>query len=128
MRNKRIIIAVIIILIPLGLLTKFYSGPGEGWINNQLGGLFYVTFLAVLLYILFQLWKPVNILYPVITALVITSFLEFMQLWKHPVLENIRSTFLGRTIVGNSFNPEDFLFYLMGAALAYFLILWCNRQ
>jgi hypothetical protein len=124
---KRAVI-ILLILVPAGFMTKFYQGPAEQWVNNHLGGVFYVSFLTIVLYILLTFCKNLKVIYPVIAALIITTVLEFLQLWETPVLEAIRNTFIGRTIIGSSFNPEDFIYYVLGSALAYFLILWCKKD
>jgi hypothetical protein len=36
-------------------------------------------------------------------VLVATCLLEFLQLWHPPLLEAVRSTFIGRTVLGTSF-------------------------
>ncbi len=124
---KRAVI-ILLILVPLGFMTKFYQGLGEQWVNNHLGGVFYVSFLTILLYVLLSFWKNLPVIYPVLAALIITTILEFIQLWETPVLEATRSTFIGRTIIGSSFNPEDFIYYVLGSALAYILIIWCEKD
>lgn len=130
MKKKRIIIAVItlLILIPLGLLTKFYSGSGEGWINNHLGGLFYVAFFTLLVYTLIHFWQSTQAWVPAIIALSVTITLEFLQLYTHPILEYLRSSFMGRSLIGSSFNETDFLYYFLGAFLGYFICFLINRK
>jgi len=110
----------IIIIVPLGLATKYYHGSGAPWINNHLGGLFYVVFWCLLAFLFFPEasgWKIVSI------VLLITVILEFLQLVHPKFLEAIRSTTIGRTIIGSSFNPVDFIFYFLGAGLG---ILWIS--
>ena len=55
-------------------------------------------------------------------VLVITCALETMQLWKAPFLEAVRSTFIGRTVLGTTFVWWDFPHYVIGAAAAWLLL------
>jgi hypothetical protein len=72
----------LVLVVPLGLYTKFYSGPAAIWVNNSLGGVFYEIFWCLLIFIVIDGGKPWVI---ATVVLVITCFLEFLQLWHHPV-------------------------------------------
>ena len=109
----------IVIIVPLGFYTKIYNGPASGWVNNSLGGVLYVIFWSLLFSIAFErvrLWK--------IAALVFlaTCFLEFLQLWHPSFLESIRSTFIGVTLLGNSFSWLDLAHYGIGFIASYGLL------
>ena len=41
-------------------------------------------------------------------VLAVTFALEFLQLWKPPFLQAVRSTFLGHVLIGSSFSWFDF--------------------
>jgi hypothetical protein len=120
MSKYRLLISLaLMIIVPLGFLTKFYSGPAELWINNSLGGLFYEIFWCLVIAFIFSESKPVKIAFWVF---VITCLLEFLQLWHPSFLEWIRSNYLGRTILGNSFNWSDFIYYFLGSSLGYAIL------
>ncbi|MBA7574696.1 hypothetical protein ES708_16511 [subsurface metagenome] len=108
----------ILIITPLGFYSKFYTGIGETWINNHLGGTFYVIFWCLVVYLIFPKGKPFVI---ASWVLVVTVLLEFLQLYHPKFLELLRETFIGQTILGSSFNRIDFIFYLLGWIVA---ILW----
>lgn len=105
---------MIILITPLGFLSKFYTGPASDWVNNSLGGVFYVIFWILAVFLIRPYWKPILI---AVGVLIATSFLECTQLVNHPALSAIRSTFIGRTIIGSTFNPSDFVYYLAGCAI-----------
>jgi hypothetical protein len=109
----------IIIIIPLGFFTKSYSGPAQDWINNSLGGALYEIFWCLVFYFLFPKSKPFIL---AIVVLISTCLLEFLQLWHPPFLEEIRRNFIGRTILGNSFNWMDFPYYFAGSLLGFFVL------
>jgi hypothetical protein len=119
--QKHLILAIIVLLIiiPLGLFSKIYSGTGHEWVNNKLGGVFYEIFWCLIFFIILPKSKPIKI---VIGVFVVTCILEFMQLWENEFLVMIRSNFIGRTIIGSSFTWSDFFHYSIGSLLAYFLL------
>ncbi len=124
LRNRRILTAIVIIT-PLGFLTKLYTGPASEWVNNSLGGVLYVIFWSLLASLLFakvRVWKIAGI------VLLVTCALEFLQLWHPPFLEAIRSTFIGVTLIGNSFSWLDLAHYVVGFILSIALLTFINHQ
>jgi len=118
--NILTIISIVVIL-PLGFLTKFYSGPAGEWVNNSLGGVFYEIFWCLVVLLFFPKLKSLKI---AISVFIITCCLEILQLWHPWFLEVIRSNFIGVTIFGNSFNWFDFPYYFIGSLLGY---LWLYK-
>ena len=115
------IVFSLMLITPLGFFSKLYKGPCNSWVNDSLAGVFYEIFWCLFVYLFFTSRKPHNI---AISVLCCTSLLELLQLWHPPVLENIRSTFLGRTLIGTSFSTTDFLYYIIGCFLGY---LWLKN-
>jgi hypothetical protein len=116
---RRRALLVLIVLIPIGLMTKWYSGPCVTWTNNYAGGLLYEVFWCLVIAFLWPRFSAVWISTGVLAA---TSLLEFLQLWQHPFLMVIRSHFIGRTLIGSSFSWLDFPNYLAGCVLGWALI------
>ena len=107
------------VIVPLGFYTKLgYRGPGEEWVRGSSGGAFYVVFWCLLAALLAPRVRPVPICLAVLAA---TCGVEFLQLWHPPALQWARSTFVGRTILGDTFQWDDFPPYFLGSALAW---LW----
>lgn len=100
----------------LGLATKVYSGPGPSFIRASSGGLFYVMFWCLAVLWIHPRLSPNRIALGVLTW---TCALEFLQLWQTPWLETIRSSFIGRTLIGSTFAWSDFPWYFIGAAAAW---------
>ena len=94
-RQRLIILLLLIVITPLGFLTKFYSGPAENWMNNSLGGLLYEIFWCLIVAFIFTKLKPIKI---ALWVFVITCMLEILQLWNPSFLELVRNNFIGRTI------------------------------
>jgi hypothetical protein len=111
---------LLLFIVPMGFMTKFYYGPWYFFISNQLGGLLYVVFWCLLFYILFSVKKPLKLC---LIVLLVTIGLEFLQLWNPAFLEGIRKSFLGQALIGNQFNGMDILFYFLGSAVAYIIIV-----
>jgi hypothetical protein len=114
---------VLVGLVPLGLYSKVYAGPAADWVNDSLGGVFYVLFGCLLVFWLLPRVAPWRI---ALTVLVITCLLEFLQLWHPPWLEWLRSFWMGRILLGTTFAWSDFPYYFLGAGLGW-LWLWRFR-
>ncbi len=122
------IFAFIVLIAILGFGSKFYSGTASSWANNSLAGLFYETFWCL---VIFMINPRVRALPIASWVFIITSVLEFMQLWHPEFLEIIRSTFIGSALIGTSFNWLDFPYYLAGCILGATMIRYldhCSRK
>ncbi|RJP72933.1 MAG: DUF2809 domain-containing protein [Candidatus Zixiibacteriota bacterium] len=117
-RKARLLSACIslILLTPLGFYSKFYRGPAQVWVNNSLGGVFYVIFWCLVAFLFLPRAKPRTI---ALVALAATCALEALQLWRPPFLESLRSHFLGATILGTWSTWTDFPYYVVGALLGW---------
>lgn len=122
MRRKQLWTAGSILgVAPLGFLTKAYGGWGAEWVNNSLGGVLYVIFWCLLLRLVWPRSSSKNL---AAIVLVGTSLLEVLQLWHPPFQEWVRTSFLGRTLIGTTFVPSDFLYYIIGCLVGW---LWIQR-
>lgn len=113
---RKRLFASMLILIPLGFATKLYWGPGREWVHNYAGGIVYVMFWALVLAALVPRLRPSVTALSVFTA---TTALEFLQLWHPPFLEKIRSTFIGRVLIGATFSFYDIIYYAAGMFIVY---------
>lgn len=105
----------LLVITPAGFLAKFYPGPGNYWANNHLVGVLYVIFWILLAFFIWPNRENVNRI-PFL-VLIGTCLLEVMQLWHPWPLEVARNTFLGRAVLGTSFDWLDFPHYFLGAIL-----------
>ena len=117
---RRKVFKYIIIITFLGLCSKLYSGYFEQWVNDSLGGVFYEIFWCLFLFFLIPLRKTISKISLIV--FVFTCIIEFIQLWKHPYLEVIRGTFLGRTLIGTTFVVTDFIYYFLGSVTGWFVL------
>jgi hypothetical protein len=111
---------LLLIITPFGFLCKYYSGPVEDWINNSIAGLLYEIFWILAAFFFFPHKKYISKI--VIWVFVTTCFLEFLQLWHPWILEQIRSTFIGRILLGTTFVWWDFPHYFIGCFTGWFII------
>ena len=59
-----------------------------------------------------------------ILLLVVTCALEVLQLWHPWFLEKVRSTFLGKALIGTTFVWWDFPHYFLGSLIGW---VWLKR-
>ncbi len=118
-------LAIIAGLIPLGLASKLYAGPGAAWAHSYLGGVVYVVFWCMAA---FCLWPRTRAWRIAAWVLGLTCALEVMQLWQPPCLQALRGTFLGAALLGTTFAWWDFAYYVLAAVLAWALMLWLQKR
>jgi hypothetical protein len=110
---------LLLLITPIGFYTKIYSGPGASWVNDSLGGVFYEIFWCLLVFLFVVKAKAWVI---ATSVFIVTCFLELLQLWHPEFLEIIRSYFIGRTVLGTSFNLYDFIYYFIGSGIGYLIL------
>lgn len=114
--RRNVLLWSLAIVLPAGIYTKFYRGPGAHWVNGSFDGVVYEIFWCLVFALLIPRAKPFRIASGVFIA---TSCLEFLQLWHPPFLEMLRSHFLGAAILGTTFDWTDFLYYFAGCAIGW---------
>ena len=125
MKKYRIILLIgLFLLIPLGLAAKFYQGPLQGWVNNSFSSIFYEAFWILLVISIRPQLPPGWVSFWVF---IVTSILEFLQLWKPPFLQAIRATFVGRMLLGTTFVWSDFLYYVLGCSLTWLALRYLKQ-
>jgi hypothetical protein len=120
-RQQPWVLVSLLVLVPVGFYSKFYSGPAGEWVNDSLCGTFYVIFWCLVLRCILPGWSAVRIAWVVLVG---TCCLEFLQLWHPLLLEAVRTHFLGATILGTTFDWSDFPYYFAGSGLGWF---WLER-
>jgi hypothetical protein len=118
-RRALLLLISLAIITPLGFYAKRgYHGPAAEWVRDSFGGSLYVILWCLVFAMLLPRVRPSRI---AIGVLIATCILEFMQLWHTPLLQWLRSFFIGRTILGSYFDWSDFPYYFLGSALGW---LW----
>ncbi|KKD38246.1 MAG: DUF2809 domain-containing protein [Limnoraphis robusta] len=114
-----IVFGILIALIPIGLVSKFYQGPLQFWVNNSFSSIFYELFWIFLVVFIQPRLSPGWVAFWVF---IVTAVLEFMQLWKPPFLQAIRATLMGRLLLGTTFVWGDFLYYVLGCVVGWLIL------
>ncbi len=117
--NWKSTLASLGIIVPVGFYSKFYRGPAAHWVNDSLGGVFYETFWCLLASLVMTRTRTGRLAGGVLAA---TCVLEFLHLWHPPLLEALRSNFLGATILGATFDWSDLPYYFAGSGIGWFRI------
>lgn len=122
LKHKLSKIILIIIIIPLGLLSKQYHGLGASWINDFSGDILYEVFWCLFLSLFFVPSRQV-ILKIAMSVFIITCIIEISQLWQTGFLIWIRSHTIGKLLLGTTFSWLDFPHYLLGCVLGWLLLI-----
>jgi hypothetical protein len=117
----------ILLVVPIGLALKFYRGPARAFLNDWTSSLAYECLWMLVAFFFVPrrraIWRIA------VGVFVATCIVEVMQLWHPPVLEAIRETFVGRCVLGTTFDPKDFAAYAVGCAIgAAWLHLLAPRE
>ncbi len=120
---RRKLLLSIVCIVPFGLMTKFYRGPGQGWLNDAFGGVPYEIFWMLIVAYLWPRLPPRTV---ALLVFAVTCLVEFLQLWQPAWLQTIRATLPGRLVLGNAFTWSDFLYYAIGCWLGWLWLRWCQ--
>ena len=120
-RLRLLTILSLLIITPIGFLSKAYYGFAHEWVNDFGGDILYEVFWCLVVFLLIPRWNTV--IQAPWWVFGVTCILEFLQLWKHPYLQAIRATLLGRMLLGTTFVWWDFPHYAVGCLIGW-LALW----
>ncbi len=110
-------------IVPLGLGLKLYRGPGAWWVNDYAAAVLYELCWIILV---FGLFASQRLVFRIpLGVFVATSILECLQLSRAGPLELVRASFLGRALIGTTFDPWDFPVYLASCLLGWW---WLRRM
>jgi uncharacterized protein DUF2809 len=101
-----------------------FKAPISPEARDNSGGVAYVVFFVLLGGVITPAVRPSRI---ALTVFLITCVLEFLQLWHPGWLERIRSTFIGRCLLGTTFGWSDFPPYAIGASIGWVLLRGFDR-
>jgi hypothetical protein len=117
------IFSSLLIVVAMGFFFKYYNGPGYQWFNDYGAAVFYEIFWCLFAFLFFRRSQTAVLQIP-IWVFIITCILEFLQLWHPPLLQDIRSTLIGKWLLGTTFAWWDFPHYLLGCTLGW---LWLRQ-
>ena len=120
MKRHAVIWILILIVVPLGLFSKVYTGIGEKWVHDYLGDILYEILWCLVFFSFFKSKKATTII--PISVFIVTSIIEFSQLFFDFVPNKIRSTVIWKLLLGSSFVWWDFIYYAVGCFLGWLLL------
>jgi hypothetical protein len=124
--NSRLLKLILLVLVFItALYTKEYRGEYQLIVNNHVGGAFYVLFGSLAFSLLFSHMRPVT---ATLLALGITSILEVIQWFRFPALLDLTKMKVFAYILGNSFNPYDFIYYIIGAGVGFVALMLTSEK
>jgi hypothetical protein len=123
--RRRWIFAALFVVTPVGFLFKWYSGPAYHWFNNYGAAVMYEIFWCVVIFLFYPRKEATTKI--AVGVLIVTSLLETLQLWQPWFLEQVRSTFLGRALLGTTFVWWDFPHYVLGCLIGWLLVRGLSR-
>ena len=124
--KRKWILLSLCVVTPAGFLFKSYRGIANEWFNDYGAGVLYEVFWCLLVF--FFVLRRRHITTIAISVFVITSLLETLQLWQPPLLQHIRSTFLGSALLGTTFVWWDFPHYVLGCFLGWLWLRALSRR
>jgi hypothetical protein len=116
----------LLVVTPIGFWFKFYTGPFQWWFNDYGAGLLYEIFWILIVFLIFPKEKLVRKI-PV-CVFIVTCALEILQLWDPWILQTIRSSFIGRALIGTTFSWWDFPHYAVGCFLGWLMLRWLCKM
>jgi Protein of unknown function (DUF2809) len=122
-RNQTLfIILSLLIVVVMGFFFKYYTGPAYRWFNDYGAAVFYEIFWC--LFTFFFVRSRTAVIQIPLWVFVITCILELLQLWHLQLLEEIRTTLIGKWLLGTTFAWWDFPHYALGCVLGW---LWLRQ-
>ena len=115
--KRKWIFVTLLIVTAGGFQFKWYYGPGHSWFNNYGAGVLYEVFWCLAVFFFIPRKKYATSI--AVSVFVITSILETLQLWSPWFLQQARSTFLGKALLGTTFVWWDFPHYLLGCTIGW---------
>ncbi len=112
MKYRIALLISIVFIVPFGYVVRGSQGLGLPWLHDLLGSVAYEIFWILLVAFLYPKASPK---WTAIGVCLATCGVEFLQLWQPPFLQAVRSTLLGRLVLGTTFTWLDFISYFVGS-------------
>ena len=116
-RSRPVYAVAIVLVIGTGLLWRSGLLALPNFVAKYGGDSLWALVVFLCLGFAFNRSSPVRI---ALGAVCFAWSVEFLQLYHAPWIDGIRSTRLGRLVLGNMFNSPDLLAYVTGIALGAF--------
>lgn len=125
-QGRCLIFISLLIIVPLGILSKIYTGIAQDWVHDYSGDILYEIFWCLVIFGLIAQTKNTTKKLEVKIAVwvfIITCGIEISQLWFDLVPLSIRSSLIWRLLLGSTFVWWDFPHYALGSFLGWLWIV-----
>ncbi len=118
---------ITLLVIIIGITVRLKQEWFPDFVNLWLGDLLYAVMMFFAISFLFPNKKA---LHRAFAAAIVCYAVEFFQMYHAPWIEAVRSTLLGKLILGRGFLWSDVLAYSAGVVMAYLLdkVLFFRRK
>ena len=127
-RQVRIRFRTLLALLTVTIFTfavKFYPGPGYQFVNDW--GPASVGYEVFFMLLVFLVVPHRSAIAPItISFCLATCALEFLQLWRPPWLQSLRSTFPGKGLLGDTCSWWDLPTNPFACLLGWYLLRWLD--
>jgi len=130
--RRMLILLGLIIITPLGLLSKAYTGIAQEWVQDYSGDVLYEIFWCLVIFWFIPSIKDLDKLSSItikiaLSVFVVTCAIEVSQLWFHLVPHAISYSLIWRMLLGVGFSWWDFPHYALGSLIGWWLIYQIGR-
>ena len=131
-KSRISILLCLLIITPLGLLSKAYTGIGKEWVQDYSGDILYEIFWCLVVFwfvlpIKDFAWLNTITLKISSWVFIITCAIEISQLWFYLVPQSIKSSLVWRMLLGAGFAWWDFPHYALGSLIGWWIINQIGR-
>jgi Protein of unknown function (DUF2809) len=123
-RKRLMLLVNILAIVPLGYAVRFSHILPE-YFHDAGGSIAYQIFW--ILFVLF-VYPRADLRWTAIWVCVGSCAIELLQLYQPPWLQSIRSTFLGRLVLGTTFLWSDFPAYFVGSYVGWLWVRWLRKR
>jgi hypothetical protein len=111
-------------IIPFGYCVRFSTQLHAPLLQDIVGSVAYQILLMMVVAFIFP---RLSLVKSAVGVFIASSVIEVLQLCRAPFLVTVRSTWIGRVILGNTFLWSDFPPYVLGCLVGW-IILWALQQ
>lgn len=124
-RNRQVYIALFLVMIVLGLLSRKFAGILPNWSTLYLGD----SLWAAMVYFMFALaFSNTKARVLALVALVFSFGIEFSQLYQAEWINTLRSNRFAALVLGRGFLWSDLFAYSIGILCSFALDLWIRKR
>jgi hypothetical protein len=115
-RNRVTYFLFLIIVILLGLGSRYFANVMPGWVHLYLGDVLWALMVFILVALVFKVQTSIKV---ACIALAFSFGIEISQLYHAPWIDSIRNTHLGGLVLGYGFLWSDLVCYTLGVTFGY---------